>query len=150
MPCGEFKIRYATLAEILSLRQAVIIDGTDRDSPYFEGDDNPETRQVGAFEQGQCVGCATYLPSEWEEEPAWRLRGMATTPDRRAEGIGAAILSFAEQALAKDFPARQIMWCTARVTAAGFYERHGWHTVPERFDIVGVGPHYRMFKQLTP
>lgn len=58
------KPRFATLEEILPLRQAVIIAGTGRATPYFDGDTAATTRHVGVFDGSRCVGCATWLMSE--------------------------------------------------------------------------------------
>lgn len=140
-------IRQASISEIIDLRNATIIAGTDRTSPEFAGDHEDTTRHFGAFEEDRAVCCATFLLSEWETEPAWQLRGMATTPQLRGKGIGSALLRFAEQALREAAPVRR-MWCNARTGAVTFYERHGWRTVSDEFLIQGVGPHYRMVKNL--
>jgi GNAT superfamily N-acetyltransferase len=143
------ELRFASLADILSLRKAVIIAGTDRNSPYFVGDEDERTRHIGAFEEECCVGCATYLYSEWKGHPAWHLRGMATTPERQRRGIGTALLQFAETALPREFPEITIIWCNAREAAAAFYERNGWRRESDLFVIEGVGPHYRMTRDLS-
>jgi len=141
------EIRFALLEEILPLRQAIIIAGTDRDSPYFAGDDRPTTRHVGAFEKGQCIGCATFLCSEWEGQPAWQVRGTATALEWRRGGVGRALLDFAQNTLADESGVR-VFWCNARKDSVGFYERLGWSIVSACFDIPGVGMHYRMIKRL--
>jgi GNAT superfamily N-acetyltransferase len=135
----------AKLEEILPLRQAVIIEGTDRDSPYFPGDNDPGTCHVGVFENGKCIGCGTFLRSEWEGAPAWKLRGMATDPEWRNRGVGREVLIFAEQVAAES--GIRIFWCNARQTAAPFYEKLGWTIVSELFDVPGIGPHYTMMKR---
>ena len=138
-------IRFAAIDEILDLRDAVIIAGTGRDSPEFPGDVDPATRHVGVFIEGACVGCATFLRKDDEGRPAWQLRGMATAPTHRGQGLGRALLAFAERELAAE---ADRFWCNARETAAPFYEKMGWVRVSERFIIDGVGPHYRMAKDL--
>jgi predicted GNAT family N-acyltransferase len=141
--------RVATLDEIIALRAEVIIAGTGRDSPYFEGDDAPETVHVGAFDAGTgaCIGCATFLRSSWEGAPAWKLRGMATAPGSRRRGAGRALLACAEGHL-RAISEVDVLWCNAREAAAGFYERLGWQRVGEAFDVPGVGIHYRMTTRL--
>ena len=140
--------QFASLEAILALRETVIIAGTDRDSPYFPGDEAATTRHIGVFLQGRCIGCATLLQTDYDGEPAWQLRGMATEPAFQGQGIGRAILEFAEHQLLREEPSITLLWCNAREQAATFYERHGWRTVSERFDIPGVGPHYRMVKRI--
>lgn len=141
------KPRFATLEEILPLRQAVIIAGTGRTSPYFDGNTDATTRHVGVFDRTQCVGCATWLASEWEGSPAAQLRGMATDPAYRGQGLGRAMLEFADVEVARALDVN-VFWCNAREPAVGFYEKAGWRRVSELFMVDGVGPHYRMCKQL--
>jgi len=137
------EIRICSLEEILPLRQAVIIAGTGRDSPHFPQDDAPSTRHIGVFEGNTCIGCATFMRSEWEGEPAWQLRGMATAPEWQRMGIGRSVLAFAESTLCGESGVR-VMWCNARESAVAFYERTGWTVLSERFLVTGVGWHHRM------
>jgi hypothetical protein len=62
--------------------------------------------------------------------------GMATDPQR--QGIGAAT---ADSATA--------LWCLARATAVGFYQRNGWTAFQTVFDT-DIGPHLRMWLRLAP
>lgn len=145
---AEIVIRQASLSEIIGLRQEAIIAGTDRSTPEFPGDHAEGTRHFGAFAGGQTVGCATFLCSAWEDVPAWHLRGMATRLEYRGQGVGSRLLEFAETTLCREWPIR-ILWCNARIQAAGFYVKHGWRIVTDEFPIEGVGPHYRMLKDLA-
>jgi len=140
-------VRAATLEEILELRRAVLIVGTHRSSAEYPEDRDADTLHVGAFVNGDAVGCATFLRSEWEGRPAWQLRGMATAPEWRSMGIGGRVLAFGEERLWRTSEVREL-WCNARLRAVPFYERHGWRAVTDAFDIAGVGPHRRMVKSL--
>jgi len=42
------------------------------------------------------------------------------------------------------------VWCDARTTAAGFYERAGFTVVAGPYDKPGIGPHLGMLKDLVP
>lgn len=134
-------IRIATVAEIRPLRQAVLIDGTERVSADFDGDDRPTTIHVAAFADDQCVGCVSLMREPWCDKPAWQLRGMAVDPAYRGIGLGSRLLKHCHTQ-AGGMP----MWCNARQDAAGFYHRFGWKTIGEPFDIDGVGPHLRMLR----
>jgi len=140
--------REATLDEIIGLRQAVIIAGTDRDSPYFPGDRDETTRHFGAFDADRLVGCLTFMLNEWDGRPAWQLRGMATDPECQGKGIGRELLRHAEDTLRRDSDVSQL-WCNARLAAVGFYVKQGWRVVSDEFTIKGVGPHHKMTKTLT-
>lgn len=59
MPC------FAILEEILPLRQAMTIAGTDCTTRYIGGDRNTMTCHAGVFDGARCAGCATWLMSEW-------------------------------------------------------------------------------------
>ena len=139
----SIQIRLATLDEILPLRYEVLIVGTDRTEATLTGDDDPRTIHFAGFDAGRCVGCVSLMPSEYNGAAAYQLRGMAVDPAYQGMGLGAALLSRCESAVT--IP---MMWCNARQHAIGFYERHGWQTLGEMFEITGVGPHIRMIRQL--
>jgi len=52
MPDNCIQLKFVLLETILPLRQAVIIAGTNRDTPYFPGDELSDTLHVGALENG--------------------------------------------------------------------------------------------------
>ena len=139
--------RSASLDEILPLRQAVIIAGTDRDSPYFDGDETESARHFAALDGGRVIGCASCYRTEHGGEHAWQLRGMAVDPEYRGRGIGKALLAFVESTLRSESDIR-VLWCNARERAAEFYAKQGWRRESGVFEIRGVGPHYRMVKTL--
>ena len=68
----------------------------------------------------------------------WQLRGMATDPAVRGAGAGRALVA---DGLAR-VAARggDLVWCDARVSAAGFYERMGFTVVTERVRQAGHRP----------
>lgn len=136
------------LETILPLRDEVLIRGTGRSSPEFPGDRDPATMHFAATRSGQVVSCATMMLNEWEGAAAWQLRGMATAPECRSQGIGARLLSHIETALKRDGRAF-MMWCNARTVAVTFYERNGWRVASGPFDVEGVGPHVKMVKPLA-
>ena len=130
---------------IIELRRAELRPGRPVEAAAFEGDGDAASRHFGAFLGPEVVGCVSLLPSIWRGEPAYRLRGMAVRADLARRGIGGMLLRFAERALSDELGVERL-WCNARLHAAPFYEKHGWVIASERFDIPGVGPHYRMCK----
>ncbi len=139
--------REARLDEIIQLRHDVLIVHTDRDSPYFEGDEEETTMHFGAFEEKEIIACLTFLQRPWDHEPAWQLRGMATRPRWRGWGIGRELLIYAEETIRMRSDIIRL-WCDARIPAVAFYEKQGWRVMSERFEIKGVGPHVKMSKLL--
>jgi predicted GNAT family N-acyltransferase len=143
-------IRRATLTEIIDLRHAVLRAGLPRESAIFPGDELSTTRHFGAFTgaDARAVACATFHLNQWNEEPAWQLRGMATADDCRGTGLGRKILEFSEGELVDDPNVTHLFWCNARVPALGFYQRMGWEVVSEPFEIPTAGPHVKMLRRL--
>lgn len=138
--------RRASLEEIVDLRHAVLRAGLPREAAVFAGDEAEASRHFGAFDGATVVGCATLHANSWEGEPAWQLRGMASDPGYRGRGVGRGLLRFLEGDIAD--AGMRLLWCNARVPAAGFYEAMGWSVRSDAFDIPTAGPHYRMVKRL--
>lgn len=86
------------------------------------------------------------LPTPVDAVDGWRLRGMASDPDRRGAGFGAAVLARGVE----EIRARggRLLWCNARTTAVPFYQRHGLRTVGPEFEVPHIGPHFRMLTRL--
>ena len=141
------ELRTAHLEELIDLRHVVLRAGMPREAAVFPGDDRPDSRHYGAFQNGRAVGCATFHVSQWEGEPAWQLRGMAVAKDWCGRGVGREMLRRVEADLRRASPIRQL-WCNARVPASGFYQKLGWVVCSAPFDIPTAGPHVKMTRRL--
>jgi predicted GNAT family N-acyltransferase len=139
-------IRHVQPDELYQLRMSVLIVGTNRTSPQFQGDLEPDAHHLGAFDGERIIGCASFIPSEWMGLPAWQLRGMATDPQYLGKGVGSAVLRYGEETLRSC--GRSVLWCNARTSAVGFYLKQGWKIVSDEFVISDVGPHFKMMKDL--
>ncbi len=97
---------------------------------------------IVSIDDGQMLGCCilTQLDSE-----TIRLRQMAVANKLHGKGIGASIMSFAEN-IARDKGYSYISM-HARNTAIGFYEKFGYKTKGQEFIEVNV-PHHIMEKPL--
>jgi predicted GNAT family N-acyltransferase len=127
------------------LRAAVL--RPDGGQIIWAGDEDPATFHLAArTADGQVAGVVRYSPAPcpWrpEVQAPWQLRGMATDPAVRGTGAGRALVA---EGLAR-VAARggDLVWCDARVAAAGFYERMGFTVVTGEYDKPGVGPHFGM------
>jgi predicted GNAT family N-acyltransferase len=136
-------------AETYDLRGSVL--RPDGGEITWAGDEDPATFHLAArSDDGRIVGVVRFSPAPcpWRDaaEP-WQLRGMATDPAVRGSGAGRALLV---DGLAR-VAARggDLVWCDARVTAAGFYEGHGFTVVTEPYDKPGIGPHVGMVRDVT-
>ena len=144
-------VRLCTPAETRELRRAVLRPHlTLEQVAAEETDDSPG---LGVFdESGRCLACAGVrreAPEGSDDPDTWRLRGMASHPDVRGSGLGSRALRAAEDHVRSQ--GGTSMWCNARVSAQGFYERHGWEAYGEVFDQPPIGPHVKMRRPLpTP
>ena len=71
---------------------------------------------------------------------------MATVVDLQRSGIGRALVAEGIRVAAADGAA--LVWCNARVSARGFYEKVGFVAVGDEFDLPASGKHYVMTKDL--
>lgn len=138
-----------TLEQAVCVRHPVLRPGKPRETAIFEEDGFKEVFHMGVLESGVLVATTTLLPKSWERFPdnvCWQLRGMAVLPTHRGMSLGAAIVSLAEEeVIAKG---GELIWMNAREVAVPFYDRCGYTSEDEPFDIPGIGPHYKMFKFL--
>jgi predicted GNAT family N-acyltransferase len=131
-----------------ALRAAVLRpDGGD---VVWAGDEDPATVHLAArAPDGRIVGVVRFSPAACPWRPAgspWQLRGMATDAAVRGAGSGRALVIAGLDAVA--VRGGDLVWCDARVTAAGFYERMGFTVATEPYDKPGIGPHLGMVKDL--
>jgi GNAT superfamily N-acetyltransferase len=144
-------IRAISTDETIAVRWPVLRPGFPRESAMFPGDDAPDTVHFGAFDGERMVGVAsiycTVMPERPDTTPAWQLRGMATLPEARGSGFGKALLDACVAHVRTERPV--LLWCNARTSASPFYAKHGWQILGAEFDIPTVGPHFRMFFEVS-
>jgi GNAT superfamily N-acetyltransferase len=143
-------VRSITSAEARSVRLPVLRPGLPSDTAIFDHDDDPGTRHFGVFDGARLIGVATFFAEPYSLSPrarAWRLRGMATLPDMQGRGGGRALVE-AGVAVARADGA-ELMWCNARVSARGFYEKLGFKAVGDEFVLPVAGPHYVMVRDIS-
>jgi len=104
----------------------------------------PGVHAVGAFVGDELVAVGFVCPDG--EEGAWRVRGMATAPEHRGRGAGAAILDRLVDHARSQGATR--VWCNARTPALGLYARAGFEPESEEFEIPGIGPHFVMARRV--
>lgn len=145
------EIRIVDGAATKELRRAVLRPTWPIGSP-MHGDENPDAIHFAAVDDdGTTIGTCLILPRPYPPRPdepgAWQLRGMATAPERRSQGIGAAIVD-AAIGTAKQRGGR-LIWCDARTTAVPFYRAHGFTAEGAEFLHAESGiPHYRMWRMI--
>jgi len=150
---AKIEVRRVAVEKILDLRHRILRAGLPPESACFEGDEAETTLHFAAFavepsgHAGQHpVGCLSLMLNSFQAEPAWQLRGMAVDESHQGRGLGRELLKHAEQTV--EIGQVLLLWCNARVPAAGFYEKHGWTIVSDVFEIPTAGPHVKMSKRL--
>lgn len=140
-----------TATETHPLRRSVLRDGTTSDVVEFAGDDEPTTFHLGIRVDDDIVAVSTWLLHRYPDLPAPRavqLRGMATTPERRGTGLGTRLL-IAGIGRCVD-RGIELVWARARLTACGFYGRHGFECVgPTYVDPTTGLEHRDIVRDLT-
>ncbi len=118
----------------------------------FAEDHHHDTVHFGIVDEDFDVhAVATFIHNACPEKPgveAIQLRGMCVDEPLQGAGLGERLLEGALGQLAVRFPAAKVVWCNARTSAAGFYEKMGFERIGEEFDKPHIGPHVVMWKKL--
>lgn len=136
------ELRTVQAADTAPLRQAVLRPGGLLLPP---GDDTAGVHHLAAYDEGRLVGCGNVRPDPAPfaaEGDHWRVRGMATAPEARDRGVGAAVLAgLLDHARCSG---GALLWCNARLPAQRFYERAGLRTWGQPWVDPEIGPHVVM------
>jgi len=116
----------------------------------IDEDDAPYTLHLAArIDGGEIVGVVRFHPRDcpWRQaEAPWQLRGMATDPRVRRIGAGRALV--AEGLARVATRGGDLVWCDARASAVGFYERIGFTSITGEYELTPVGMHRGMVLEL--
>lgn len=144
------EIKDIPASRVYPVRQEVLRPGKPPEQCIFAGDDHDSTFHLGLFENDSLVGVVSYMNTAnaiFDDLHQYQLRGMAVLESHKGKGYGAALLLEGEKKLRKqEIP--WLLWFNARDYAVGFYEKYGYQTIGEKFDIPGVCEHIVMFKRL--
>lgn len=136
---AAIRVRSVPIAKTRGLRHAILRpDQSMRETLAAEPDG---AHAVGAFD-GEELIAAGLIAADAERPGSWRVRGMATKHSARRRGAGTAVLA-ALLDHARRHGARTV-WGNVRTPARSLYERAGFRTVSDEFELLGIGPHYVM------
>lgn len=133
----------------IDLRHRVLRPHQAKTKCHYLGDRDAASFHVGAMVQGQlqCVASFYCEPTPYlKDSPLYRLRGMATAPEYRGQGLGGAVLDWGCTHAACRGAVQ--LWCNARVSAMGFYLARKFVKVSDPFEIEGIGQHFVLAKRL--
>lgn len=136
------KLTYPLRQQVLRPHQTVdsIGSGDDRLTPAFAA-----LSPAGAVLGTVSVRRET-APWRPDRVDAWRVRGMATAPECRRQGIGAALLAHVIDHVSAH--GGGFVWCAARVPARSLYERAGFRIYGDEWDDPRIGRHVRMCREI--
>jgi GNAT superfamily N-acetyltransferase len=142
------KVRRVAPEVVRPLRQAVLRPHQTLADQVYPGDAVPGAAHFAAYDGDggdAVVGVASIGPEGHPVLPRngdWRIRGMATAPEARGRGAGAALLAACLSHAGEAGAVR--VWCNARSGARAFYERAGFVAEGAEFELPEIGPHVRM------
>ncbi len=146
------KVLRISASDTYHIRHKVLAPGLTLDAIKFPNDDDDDLSfHLGAFIDGHLVSVASFF---YEKHPnfsdlhQYQLRGMATLPEYEKKGLSSELLKVAFPIIRQNFCT--LLWCNARKSAVGFYEKVGFlkNDEPE-FEIDHIGAHFLMYKKLT-
>jgi len=139
------------VVDILDLRGRVLRAGTPSTDPRLPQDDAPGVFHLaGHLPDGLLVACVSFSPAPTDHRPgvpAWRFRAMAVDTTRQGGGHGRQILTAGIDRVGA--AGGRGVWCHARDSAQGFYERLGMVVEGDGFiDANTAMPHHVMVLDL--
>ena len=132
------------------LRRRVLRERTVSDDVVFDGDTLDTTVHLGLLVDGELVAVSTWLARPYPDrpdQPGFQLRGMASDPGHRGQGLGTQLLiAGLERCRAEG---ATLVWARARDSALQFYERHGFVTAgPGYVDLTTGLPHHDILRDI--
>jgi len=151
----DYTVQAVPAAATWALRRQVLRPTRADTELALPDDDGPSTGTYAALDRDSTVvSSARVAPSPRPpileaasaSGPVWRLRGMATRPDLRGQGIGARVLGRAITHVAEH--GGGVLWCNARLPARSLYHRAGFVEAGEPWDDPEIGPHVVMWREV--
>lgn len=141
------EIKVISAQETYPLRLSVLWPHFDQlDQCGLEVDKIDGTFHVGAFKGGELVSIGTFLVQkneQFNDGVQYRLRAMATSEKVRGQGFGQRLIQFAKEEL--NNKQVDLLWCDARKVALKFYDKIGFTTIGDFYDVPQIGPHKLMY-----
>ncbi len=147
-------IKEIAALETYGVRHPVLRAGRPLEDCGLAEDNLETTFHLGAFDGERHVGVATFLASDATESPIqlerassyYQLRGMGVLPDQQGKGVGKRLMEHGIDKLQSQKV--DVLWFNARVVALPFYERLGFQTIGDSFEVPKVGTHFKMYKEI--
>lgn len=150
MGSDHIEVRNISAEATYPIRQVVLRPGKPVEEVYFSGDTAITSFHLGAFLNGKLLGVASFMKNSnpaFQSLHQFQLRGMAVLPEAQGLGIGKVLLLNGEQVFKEKWESG-LLWFNARESAVQFYEKFGYHTYGDFFEIPNVCIHIVMYKEI--
>jgi GNAT superfamily N-acetyltransferase len=134
-------------SETYLVRQEELRKGKPLETCHFEGDDEKTTKHFGIELNEKIIGIVSVYQVNSQlffNENQFQIRGMAVLEAHQQKGYGALLIERAEKYCFEKNAS--VIWFNAREKAVPFYEKNGYQTKGNSFEIPEVGTHFIMFK----
>ena len=134
-------------SETYLVRQKELRKGKPLETCHFEGDDEKTTKHFGIELNEKIIGIVSVYQVNSQlffDENQFQIRGMAVLEAHQQKGYGALLIERAEKYCFEKNAS--VIWFNAREKAVPFYEKNGYQTKGNSFEIPEVGTHFIMFK----
>jgi GNAT superfamily N-acetyltransferase len=134
-------------SETYLVRQEELRKGKPLETCHFEGDDAETTMHFGIELNEKIIGIVSVYQVNSQlffNENQFQIRGMAVLEAHQQKGYGALLIERAEKYCFEKNAS--VIWFNAREKAVPFYEKNGYQTKGNSFEIPEVGIHFVMFK----
>ena len=147
----SFETKIVSARETFDLRSRILRPGQAIELCQYPEDHFATSFHLAVFHQGRVVSNGTFLQQGHDKFSnacnPYRLRGMATDWLFQRQGLGSLIIAEAMKEL--KMRGCDLIWFNARTSAEIFYDKLGFNSLPEIFDIALIGPHKIMYKSLS-
>lgn len=144
MPIGKaarpiVRVEEVDVGEVRPLRQRLLLAHLPATASLYPADEEEPTFHLGVRRGRHLVAVVSAFWQARQDGPAgaYRIRGLAVTPDARGQGLASALVEEVERRAARAGAAE--VWCHAREEAEGFYEAQGYEAVGEPVELEGFG-----------
>lgn len=143
------EFRTITVDDARRLRRALLYPEDGRSDVSYQGDADVNAIHVGAWMGATLVGVTSLLPQDLPSRSGgYRVRGVAIIPAVHRKGMGRELVGMGIDAVRK--AGAQYVWCNAPESALPFFERLGFVSISDLFDVPQIGLHRRLVRILTP
>lgn len=133
-------IKEVPIQEIWSIRQQVMYPGETVE--FVKLDDDIAGIHLGLYQDDRLLS----VISLFERDDAVQFRKFATIVREQGKGYGTRLLQYVMVWAAKN--QKKIIWCNARLSATGLYEKFGMKQTGDSWAKYGI-EFIKMQKQLT-